>query len=600
MSGVLGIIISGGGISTPSAPTIGTATRASSQTVDVTFTAPVSDGGSPITSYTVVSSPGNITVTGTTSPFRISGLSNTVAYTFTVYATNSIGNGISSSASNSVTPYTIPGAPTIGTVTAGNGQATIPFTAPASNGGSAITSYTVTSSPGGITATGSTSPITITGLSNGTGYTFTVYATNAAGNSDLSSTSNGVIPFTVPGAPTIGTATVASATSISVAFTAPASDGGSAITSYTAVSSPGNITATGTTSPITVSGLTTGTAYTFTVYATNAAGNGSSSGSSNSVTPVRPSVVASGGTISSGTGAYAGYRFHTFTSPGTFRVPSNLGGQPFALIIVGGGGAGGLQTSYGGSGGGGGGVGDVPDIGVLASGSTHQVIIGSGASGSASAVPIYAIQNAATSSYFVMDTHINGAYVPGGFNPGYEATGGGTGIVNIPGWAPGSGGSQDGAYSGTAFFRPDRSGAAYPIGSDTRGEGTQLQRGLSNQTKGGGGGGAQNNPEGWDPSTYQYGVVGYGTPGAGGLLCPVNGQKYGGGGGGSKSPVAPAPTTNGTGGAGGGSPGGGTSPVQYKGTDGFGGGGGGGTWLSPAPARNGGGSGRVVIRYPYP
>jgi len=346
--------------------------------------------------------------------------------------------------------------------------------------------------------------------------------------------------------------------------------------------------------------LTTGTAYTFTVYATNAAGNGSSSGSSNSVTPVRPSVVASGGTISSGTGAYAGYRFHTFTSPGTFRVPSNLGGQPFALIIVGGGGAGGLQTSYGGSGGGGGGVGDVPDIGVLASGSTHQVIIGSGASGSASAVPIYAIQNAATSSYFVMDTHINGAYVPGGFNPGYEATGGGTGIVNIPGWAPGSGGSQDGAYSGTAFFRPDRSGAAYPIGSDTRGEGTQLQRGLSNQTKGGGGGGAQNNPEGWDPSTYQYGVVGYGTPGAGGLLCPVNGQKYGGGGGGSKSPVAPAPTTNGTGGAGGGSPGGGTSPVQYKGTDGFGGGGGGGTWLSPAPARNGGGSGRVVIRYPYP
>ena len=68
-----------------------------------------------------------------------------------------------------------------------------------------------------------------------------------------------------PGAPTIGTATVASATSVSVAFTAPSSDGGSAITGYTATSSPGAITGTGASSPITVSGLTTGTAYTFTV-----------------------------------------------------------------------------------------------------------------------------------------------------------------------------------------------------------------------------------------------------------------------------------------------------------------------------------------------
>jgi len=89
---------------------------------------------------------------------------------------------------------TVPGAPTIGTATAGNAAATISFTAPTSNGGSAITSYTVTSSPGGITATATASPITVTGLTNGTAYTFTVTATNANGNGPASAPSNSVTP----------------------------------------------------------------------------------------------------------------------------------------------------------------------------------------------------------------------------------------------------------------------------------------------------------------------------------------------------------------------------------------------------------------------
>lgn len=90
----------------------------------------------------------------------------------------------------------------------------------------------------------------------------------------------------VPGAPTNATATVASATSASVSFTAPADTGSSAITGYTVTSSPGNLTGTGASSPITVSGLTTNTAYTFTVTATNGAGTGPASSASNSVTPV--------------------------------------------------------------------------------------------------------------------------------------------------------------------------------------------------------------------------------------------------------------------------------------------------------------------------
>jgi hypothetical protein len=90
----------------------------------------------------------------------------------------------------------------------------------------------------------------------------------------------------VPGAPTIGTATATSGTAVSVAFTAPADPGSAAITSYTATSSPGGLTGTGSSSPVTVSGLTTGIAYTFTVTATNGAGTGPASAASNSVTPV--------------------------------------------------------------------------------------------------------------------------------------------------------------------------------------------------------------------------------------------------------------------------------------------------------------------------
>jgi uncharacterized protein (TIGR02145 family) len=189
----------------------------------------------------------------------------------------------------------LPGAPTIGAATAGAGQASVSFTAPASNGGSTITSYTATSDPGNITGTLSqagSGTITVTGLTNGTAYTFTVTATNAAGTGTASAASNPVTPVTVPGAPTIGTA-VAGNAQASVSFTAPASNGGSTITSYTATSTPGSITGILTqagSGTITVTGLTNGTAYTFTVTATNSIGTGAASNASNTVTPAPPFV----------------------------------------------------------------------------------------------------------------------------------------------------------------------------------------------------------------------------------------------------------------------------------------------------------------------
>jgi uncharacterized protein (TIGR02145 family) len=172
--------------------------------------------------------------------------------------------------------------------TAGNASASVVFVAPTNNGGSAITGYTVTSSPGGFTATGATSPINVTGLTNGTAYTFSVVATNAIGNSSPSTASSAVTPsVSAPGSPTSIIA-VAGNAQVTISFTAPASDGGSAITGYTVTSSPGGITGTGSGSPITVSGLTNGTAYTFSVVATNAIGNSSPSTASSAVTPSAP------------------------------------------------------------------------------------------------------------------------------------------------------------------------------------------------------------------------------------------------------------------------------------------------------------------------
>jgi hypothetical protein len=102
-----------------------------------------------------------------------------------------------------------PDAPTSVSASYSSGtQASVSFTAPADNG-SAITSYTVTSSPGSITASGSSSPITITGLSTGTTYTFTVTATNAVGTSDASSPSNSITTQQPPGSQTYNTANFA-------------------------------------------------------------------------------------------------------------------------------------------------------------------------------------------------------------------------------------------------------------------------------------------------------------------------------------------------------------------------------------------------------
>ena len=203
-------------------------------------------------------------------------------------------------------PATVAAAPTAVSATAGNGQATVSFTAPTNNGGSAITGYKVYVYKDGVkqnslTTSGTSSPITVTGLTNGTAYTFKVVATNSVGDSSESTESSAVTPVaaTVAAAPTAVSATAGNGQA-TVSFTAPTNNGGSAITGYKVyVYKDGvkqnSLTTSGTSSPITVTGLTNCTGYTFTVTAINSQGESTESTASSKIYPVDPNLYVTTG-----------------------------------------------------------------------------------------------------------------------------------------------------------------------------------------------------------------------------------------------------------------------------------------------------------------
>jgi hypothetical protein len=181
---------------------------------------------------------------------------------------------------------TVPGKPTGVAATPEVASALVSWFAPSSNGGASINRYTVTSSGGQTCSTTGALSCIVTGLTNGVGYTFTVAAANSVGTGPPSSASSSVVPANPPNSPTAVMATPGNASAI-VSWAAPASDGGSAITRYTAFSSPDGLTCS-TTGALgcTAVGLTNGQAYTFTVAASNDVGAGPPSAPSGPVIPV--------------------------------------------------------------------------------------------------------------------------------------------------------------------------------------------------------------------------------------------------------------------------------------------------------------------------
>lgn len=171
-----------------------------------------------------------------------------------------------------------------------DGQVSVAFTVPASS--PAATSYTVTVTGGGqsYTATGSSSPILVSGIASTASVTATVYGENEWGVGETSAASTAVTVTTVPAqvsTPSVSSpapsapANTAGATQDVVSWTAPA-NGGSAITQYTWTSSDGK-TGTTTSTSVTVN-QEGGSAQTYQVRAENSNGAGEYSSASSSIT----------------------------------------------------------------------------------------------------------------------------------------------------------------------------------------------------------------------------------------------------------------------------------------------------------------------------
>ena len=185
--------------STPTAPKNVVLTRGVRNEINVSWEAPDSDGGAAITGYTATATPtaGTAVTCASAVPTlscKLTGLVAGTSYSVTVTATNATGAGTTSTA-KSLTPGAAPASPGTPTGVAGNSEVRVTWTAPADDGGLAITKYTVTSTPEGKTCSpaGTELVCTVTSLSPGTAYTFAVTATNEAGSA-TSLASAAVIP----------------------------------------------------------------------------------------------------------------------------------------------------------------------------------------------------------------------------------------------------------------------------------------------------------------------------------------------------------------------------------------------------------------------
>jgi hypothetical protein len=338
-------------VSLPTAPSITNITGGNAS-LTVTFTAPVSDGGSAIVYYQYSTDYGFTFLNSgtTTSPITITLLSdgsgsliNGTTYYIVLKAVNSLGPG---SDSNGVpgTPSLIPSAPTITSITPGNTALTVNFTPPTSVGSSPIIYYEYSLDSGlnyFVTRTAN-SPVIIPGLINGTSYDIVIRAVNSE-EEGLPSNIVSAIPSTTPSPPTDLSGTPGDR-QITISFTA-GNNGGSAITNYQYTTDGGTtylaLNPEDASSPITITkrssdntDLTNGVTYTVRLKAVNA--NGLSTASSSiSVTPILITVPPEPTALSAVGGDQAIYVLFTQSGNGGSAITNyqySVDGGPFVAF----------------------------------------------------------------------------------------------------------------------------------------------------------------------------------------------------------------------------------------------------------------------------
>lgn len=280
----------------------------------------------------------------TGSRYTVTGLTEGTTYYFRIRAERTTAP-ISNSNYSVIVSNVFANVPSqVGTVTPtpGNVSVSLSWSAP-STGGSAITGYKIERSTDNATwtsviASTTTNPYNVTSLTNGMLYYFRISAINALGTGTASA-SVSTTPRTIPGQPTGVSASVTSATSVNVSFTAPASNGGNAITNYIVtpyIGATAQATTSGNSSPISVTGLTTGQAYTFKVHAVNAAGNGTLSAATSSVSLVYDAVSApSGATFTYASGIATNTSKVTYTGVSFSDVTITPTGSAWTVVASG-------------------------------------------------------------------------------------------------------------------------------------------------------------------------------------------------------------------------------------------------------------------------
>jgi hypothetical protein len=293
-------------VGAPGAPT-GAAAVAGNGAASVTWVAPASNGGSPITSYTVTANPGGHTCTRPAAPLTctVSGLTNGTSYQFSVAATNVAGAGPSSGPTAAVVVGT-PVAPSGVAAVPGNGSMTVKWLAPNANG-SPLTGYVVTPYYLGVAqptvaAGPAATSVTIPGLVNGRSYAYKVRATNAVGTGAYSALS-AVVKVGTPTPPGFPTATAGNA-QVALRWLASSPNAspvtGYVVTPYLGLVAQAPITFASTAVTQTVTGLVNGKTYTFKIAAINAVGTGPVSVTAGvtvgaPLAPAAPTAVAGAG-----------------------------------------------------------------------------------------------------------------------------------------------------------------------------------------------------------------------------------------------------------------------------------------------------------------